>query len=50
MTIRSKGWLFAIAFSFCLWGLVAIASHEALMIWDQVQVAYQGDEDGETAS
>lgn len=40
MTSRSKGWLLAIAASLSLWGLAAIASHEALMIWDQVHGAY----------
>lgn len=35
MTYRAKGWLLAAAVSFAVWMLVAIASHEAIMLWDQ---------------
>lgn len=35
MTYRAQGWLYAIAVSFSFWSLVAIVSHEAMMLWDQ---------------
>lgn len=45
MTMRSKGWLLAITISLSIWGLVAIASHEALMIWDQNRGAYHQEDE-----
>jgi hypothetical protein len=45
MTMRSKGWLLAIAISLSVWGLVAIASHEALMIWDQKHGDFHQDDE-----
>jgi len=44
MTYRAQGWIYAIAISFSFWSLVAIVSHEAMMLWDQPSESVATDE------
>ncbi|MBJ3784194.1 hypothetical protein [Devosia sediminis] len=45
MTYRAKGWLFAIASSLALWILLALAAHEAVMLWDEPgQILFEGEQ------